>query len=194
MRVTLWLCYISTSSATVNYISGNLLDPNDYVQASDEPLYNADDFSLPDIPNGYQDLDPASSITQAGADEALLPEISQGHDGTDAVLYDPSSVELTGPDEGLDLEDSALLSLSDHIDPEPSAAISCEPDASSTIMQKRQGGPPPPDMCFDNSGGICPRESPNLVCCQEKVMYTSVLVRGCVICMLTPVPKLSFRE
>lgn len=85
--------------------------------------------------------------------------------------------------EDLDFENPALTGLSGRIeDPELGMVIPCEPDASSSGIQKRRNLPEEPDQCFDNSGGICPYQRPNLVCCDEPVMYRTVLVRGCVIC------------
>lgn len=91
-------------------------------------------------------------------------------------------------DENLDFEELALIGLSGEMDPEPNPVTSCESDALSSSsrssgIQKRKGLPIPPDQCFDNSGGICPYNRPNLVCCQEEVMFQNVIARGCVICM-----------
>lgn len=97
-----------------------------------------------------------------------------------------SSVEHTGSDEDLDFDESPLIGLSAQVDSELSPVTSCGSDASSSSssssIQKRKGLPVPPDQCFDNSGGICPYKRPNLVCCDEEVIYGTVLARGCVIC------------
>ena len=98
-------------------------------------------------------------------------------------MSNPKLVGLAISDEDLDFEKSTLPVLSGQIeDLELSAAISCEPDTSNSGIQKRKGLPEVPEQCFDNSGGICPYQRPNLVCCDEPVMYRTVLVRGCVIC------------
>ena len=88
--------------------------------------------------------------------------------------------------ENLDFEESALNGLSGEMESELDTVTSCESDASSSSsgsIQKRKGLPVPPDQCFDNSGGICPYNRPNLVCCDEEVMFVNVIARGCVICM-----------
>ena len=183
MHIGLLLSFTSTSSAIVHLGSAYLLGLNGYVEASSKLLYNDGDLYLPDIPNDSQTFDPASLITPSGADEQFFPALSQALHETDLSSYSLVSVGLAGLDEGLGLEDSTLLPLSDYLDSELAALISCEPDASSTVIQRREEkSSPSPEQCFDDSGGICPRDKPNLVCCQEKVMYTDVIVRSCTIC------------
>lgn len=184
MHVGLLLSFTSTASAIVHLGSAYLLGLNGYVEASSKLIYNDGDLYLPDIPNDSQAFDPASLITPSGADEEFFPALSQALREKDLASYPLVSVGLAGLDEGLGFEDSILLPLPDYMDSELDALISCGPDASSTVIRRREtNSPPSPEQCFNDSGGICPRDKPNLVCCQEKVIYTDVIVRSCGICM-----------
>lgn len=87
MRFEHFLFYIFSSSATIGFISVISLGLDEYAGADSEALYGSEALFLPDVSDAYQDFDPTTFLTQAGADGDLLPDVSQELDATGAELY-----------------------------------------------------------------------------------------------------------
>lgn len=183
MRVLLLLCFTSIPSAKAASLSRDLVGLNEFVNADGEPLFGSENLFLADSQNENQEADLAAFTALPGAEEDLFAETPQTLDGIGGELNAQNSEVLAGTDEGLGFEESSLAQFPNHTDSELSAGISCEPPGSpGSAKNRKRGQNQPAEQCFDNSGGICPRDKPNLLCCEEPVMYTHVLIRGCVIC------------
>jgi hypothetical protein len=182
MLVLLLIYFSSISSAIAADFSRDLFGLTENVNVDGESLYDVQPILLPDIQNENPEADLAELIALPGAGEESSAEISQTLDGAGGELDAQTSEVLAGKDSGLGFEEPSLGKSPDYIDSEISAAISCEPGSLGTAKKRKRGQNQPPEQCFDNSGGICPKDKPNLLCCEEPVMYTHVFVRGCVIC------------